>query len=140
MKRGIQNDIKRVNVYAHQMQLFVITNNAGMKINVGMNVKNYLIKVYVIKDFFGIQVIGNVNVVNLVILVNIQIIQIVIDPSVEECTKNIVVVKIDNENENKNVNKNDNKHKYIFFYSVHCVIFYNFCNKHLVFILFIIGI
>ena len=36
------------------MRVFVTINNAGMKINVGVNVKNWLIKVYVIKDLFGI--------------------------------------------------------------------------------------
>ena len=56
---------------------FVIINNAGIKINVGVNVKNWLIKVYVIKDLFGILVIASANVINLVILVNIYIIQIV---------------------------------------------------------------
>ena len=48
-----------------------------MKINVDVNAKNELIKVYVIKDMFGIQVIVSVNVINLVILVNIWIIQAV---------------------------------------------------------------
>ena len=42
-----------------------------MKINADVNVNNYLIKVYVIKDLFGIQVIVSVNVINLVILMNI---------------------------------------------------------------------
>ena len=53
------------------MQMFVTMSDAGMKINAGVNVKNGLIKVYRTKDSFGILVIGNVNVVNLVILVNI---------------------------------------------------------------------
>ena len=43
------------------MQVFVTISNAGMKINVGVNAKNWLIKMYVIKDLFGIQVIANVN-------------------------------------------------------------------------------
>ena len=42
-----------------------------MKINVDVNARNYLIKVYVIKDMFGIQVIASMNVINLGILVNI---------------------------------------------------------------------
>ena len=33
------------------MQVLVTINNAGMKINVGVNVKNWLIKVYVTKGF-----------------------------------------------------------------------------------------
>ena len=40
MKRDIQNGMKRVSVYAHQMELFLIINNAGMKINADANVKN----------------------------------------------------------------------------------------------------
>ena len=40
MKRGIQNDMKRVNVNVDQMYIFVTTNNAGTKINAGVNVKN----------------------------------------------------------------------------------------------------
>ena len=38
MKQVIQNDMKLVTV--DQMQLFVITNNAGIKISVDVNVKN----------------------------------------------------------------------------------------------------
>ena len=59
------------------MELFVIINNAGMKINVDVNVKNKLIKVYAINDLFGILVIVILNVINHVVLVNIYIIQIV---------------------------------------------------------------
>ena len=40
MKRDLQNDIKRVSVNVDWMQLFVIINNVGIKINVDMNVKN----------------------------------------------------------------------------------------------------
>ena len=54
----------------------VIVNIDGMKINVGVNVKNLLIKVYAIKDIFLILVIINENVINHVVLMNIQIIQI----------------------------------------------------------------
>ena len=53
------------------MQLFVMINNFGIKINADVNVKNELIKVYVIKDMLGILVIVNVNVINDVILVSI---------------------------------------------------------------------
>ena len=38
------------------MQVFVIINNVGMVINVVANVKNWLIKVFVIKDVLGILV------------------------------------------------------------------------------------
>ena len=53
------------------MQPFVIINNVGIMINVGVNVKNGLIKFYVIEDIFGILVIVNVNVINHVMLENI---------------------------------------------------------------------
>ena len=46
-------------------------NKDGMKINVGMNVKNLLIKEYATKDLFGILVIVNVNAIKIVILANI---------------------------------------------------------------------
>ena len=59
------------------MQVFVTINNTGMKINAGVNVKNWLMKVYVTKDFFGILETVSVNVMNLVMLVSIKIIQIV---------------------------------------------------------------
>ena len=69
--------MKLVSAYVDQIKLFVIVNKDGMKINVDVNAKNKLIKVYVIKDMFGIQVIMSVNVINHEILLNIQIIQIV---------------------------------------------------------------
>ena len=71
-----------------------------MKINVCVNVKNCLIKVYSIKYLFGILAIASVNVINLVILGNIQIIQIVkvekklVNKLVEECIKSIDEVEI----------------------------------------------
>ena len=40
MKQIIQNGIKCVSVNVDQMQLFVIINNVGMKINADVNVKN----------------------------------------------------------------------------------------------------
>ena len=66
-----------VSVYVDQMELFVVINNTGMKIDADVNVKNQLIKVHVTKNLFGIQVIVSLNAINLAILVNIQIIQIV---------------------------------------------------------------
>ena len=65
--------MKHVNLNVDQMQLFVIIN-VGIKINGDMNVKNYLIKTYVIKDLFGILVI--VNVISHVILASIQTMKI----------------------------------------------------------------
>ena len=49
----------------------VIIGKGGMKINIDVFAKNWLKKVYVIKDLFGIQVIANVNVINHVTLENI---------------------------------------------------------------------
>ena len=97
--------MKLVSVYADQIRLFVIVNNDGFNINVDVNVKNQLIKVYVMKDIFLILITVIANVINLAVLVNIQTIQFVsvkkelIDPLVEERNENIDVIKIDNENE-----------------------------------------
>ena len=59
------------------MQLFVIINSVGIKINVDVNLKNLLIKEYVIKDLFEIPVVVSVNVIKLVMSVNIWTIKIV---------------------------------------------------------------
>ena len=40
MKQDIQDNIKLVNVNVDQMQVFVIVNNVGIKINADVNVKN----------------------------------------------------------------------------------------------------
>ena len=40
MKQDIQNGMKLVNVNVDQMQLFVIINNVGIKINADVNAKN----------------------------------------------------------------------------------------------------
>ena len=77
MKRDTKNGIKLVSEYVDQIKLFITANKDGIKINVDVNVSNELIKVYAIKDLFGILIIVSVNVINLVILKNIQIIQIV---------------------------------------------------------------
>ena len=53
------------------MQVFVIINKDGMKINADVNVKNWLITVVVIKDLFGILVIVSVNAMNHIKLENI---------------------------------------------------------------------
>ena len=45
--------MKRVSVNVEWMQVFVIINSAGIMINVDVNVKNRLIKVYVRKDMLG---------------------------------------------------------------------------------------
>ena len=46
------------------MQVLVIINKDGITINADVHVKVWLIKGYVIKDLFGIQIIVNVNVIN----------------------------------------------------------------------------
>ena len=64
--------MKRVSVNVNQMAVFVIINNAGRMMNAGVNAKNYLIKVYKIKDLFGIKVIVTANVTNHLTLESIQ--------------------------------------------------------------------
>ena len=54
MKRDIQNDMQHVNVNVDQVQVFLTINNVGAKINADVNAKNILIKMYAIKDSFGI--------------------------------------------------------------------------------------
>ena len=46
------------------MQVLVIINKDGITINADVHVKIWLIKEYVIKDLFEIQIIVNVNVIN----------------------------------------------------------------------------
>ena len=55
----------------------IIINNVGMIINADANVKNWLIKVYAIKDMLGILVIVSVNVINRAMLVSVWIMKIV---------------------------------------------------------------
>ena len=40
MKQDLQNSMKNISVNVYQMQMFVIKNNVGIKINVDVNVKN----------------------------------------------------------------------------------------------------
>ena len=63
--------MERVNVNVDQMQVFVIIDNVKIMINVGVDAKNSLIKMYATEDLFGILVIVSVNVINHVILVSI---------------------------------------------------------------------
>ena len=77
MKQDAQNCMKRVNANVDQMQVFVTINKGGMKVNADVKAKNLLIKVYAVKDLFGIQVIVNVNAINHVMLESIQIMKIV---------------------------------------------------------------
>ena len=64
--------MKLVKVNVDQMAVFTVTNNVEMKTNASVNINNLLIKVYVIKHLFEIQVIVSVSVINLVTLVSIQ--------------------------------------------------------------------
>ena len=63
--------MERVNVNVDQMQVFVIIDNVKIMINVGVDAKNSLIKMYATEDLFGILVIVSVNVINHVISVSI---------------------------------------------------------------------
>ena len=60
-----------MSVHADLTVVFVIINNVAMMIMAGENGKNWLIKVYAIKDLFGILVIVSANVISPVILVSI---------------------------------------------------------------------
>ena len=68
--------MKHVNVNVDQMQVLVIINSVKTTINVDVNVKNYLMKAYVVNNIFGILAIVNVNVINRVILVSTQTMKI----------------------------------------------------------------
>ena len=63
--------MKRASVNVDLTVVFVIINNTEMRINVGVNAKNWLIKVYAIKDLFGTLVIVSANVINPAMLMSI---------------------------------------------------------------------
>ena len=77
------------------MQVFVIINNVGIKMNADVNAKNILTKEDVVKDLLGILVIVIVNVISQVMLENIWIIKTVnveknlVDKLVEKCSENV---------------------------------------------------
>ena len=73
----MNHDIKLVYVNVDLMKVFVIINSVGIMINENLNEKNWLKKVDVMMDLFGILVCVNVNVINDIILMNIWIMQIV---------------------------------------------------------------
>ena len=77
MKQGAKNGMKRVSANVDQMQACVVIKSFGMMINVDANVKNLLIKVYVIENIFGILVIAGVKVINHAMLVSIWIMKTV---------------------------------------------------------------
>ena len=111
------------------MQVFVIITNVGIKINAGVNVKNWLINVVAIKDLFGILEIVNVNVINHLILENIYIKKNLkcrkklVDKLVEEGTQSIdknEMIHNDTLNDNKNICGSDTV--YIVLFSVFLII------------------
>ena len=71
MKKDTKNSMKLVSVNVEYMQMFVMIKNAGTKINVDVNVKNWFTKKDLIKDLRGILVIVNMGVINRVVLENI---------------------------------------------------------------------
>ena len=68
--------MKLANANVDSIQVFVIINKDRIKIKADVYVV-YVIKEYVIKDFFGIPVIVTVDVINHVMLENIWVIKIV---------------------------------------------------------------
>ena len=77
MKEDIKNSTNYLNVNVNLEKMPVMLDNIGIKINVDVNVKNYLIKEYVITDSFEILVIVSVNVIKRVMLVNVRTMKIV---------------------------------------------------------------
>ena len=75
------------------MQVFVIINNVGIMINMDANVKNWLIKVYVIKDMLGILVTVSVNG-GYLDCKNCKCRKKLVNKLVEECSDNIDEAKL----------------------------------------------
>ena len=96
MKQDISNGIKHVSVYVDQMQLFVIINNVGMKINIDVNVKNQLTE-HAIKDMLGILVTVNGHVIcdigKYLEYENCKCKKRLIDKLVDECNETVEEVK-----------------------------------------------
>ena len=115
------------------MQVFVTIGKVGIKINVGVNVKNWLIKVYARKDLFGILVIVCVcecdkscDVGEYLDYDNCKCRKKLVDELVEECTENIEEVKL----AKITSTEDKSKHKCSSLHTVHCVIFNNFYCQH----------
>ena len=71
MKQDIHLGMRLVHINVDHIQVFVMINNVGIMINVDIDAKNWLTKVYVIKDLFGILVYMIANVIDHVMLENI---------------------------------------------------------------------
>ena len=109
------------------MQVFVTINNVRMKINVGVNVKNWLIKVY---DKGFIWNPGNCecdeswDVGEYLDYSNCKCRKRLVDKLIEECTENIEETRL----VEKTSAKNENKHKcssctvYIVLFSIFFII------------------
>ena len=97
MKLDIQNGMKHVSVYADQIKIICNNKECCNKDKCRCECKELIDKGVCDKGFIWNP--SKWNVINLVILVTIQIIQIVsrkkvVDPLVEECTKNIEKTKL----------------------------------------------
>ena len=77
MKQDIYLGMRLVHVNVDSTQVFLTINNTGIKINVDMNAKNWLAKLFVIKDLIVILVYVIVNVTNHVMFENVWIMKIV---------------------------------------------------------------
>ena len=77
MKQDIYVGMRLVHVNVDSTQVFLTINNTGIKINVDMNAKNWLAKLFVIKDLIVILVYVIVNVTNHVMFENVWIMKIV---------------------------------------------------------------
>ena len=83
-----------VSTNVDQMQVLVIINNVGTKINVDANVKNGLEKEDAIKNLYGILVIVNMSVTNHVMLEDIQVMKTVNTENNQLISQSKNVVKI----------------------------------------------
>ena len=108
------------------MQAFVIIDSVGMMINAGVNSKNQLTKVHVIKDLFGILVTVSVNVGKSCDVGEY------LDYENWRCRKKLVEECTENAGEEKLAKvalaEDENKHKCSSCTPAHCFVFNNFYN------------
>ena len=100
-----------VNVNVELVQVFLITNDVGMIIDVGVNIKNWLIKECVINDLFGTLVIVSAidkscDVGEYLDYENCKCRKKIVDKLVEECIETVEEVKLAKINLSENENKN----------------------------------